>query len=145
LLEKLIPDAVQVAGSDDDDRKESVLNDFALGNVRVLVTKPKIGGFGLNFQHCSDLSYFPSYSWEQWYQTVRRCWRFGQKRMVTANVVATEAESRVSDAMWRKERQSEELYDSIIREMAEYQMPLASEERGSSAVVIPEWLERCLE
>ena len=64
LLEKLLPDAVQVAGKDDDGRKEAVLNDFVSGNVRVLVTKPKIGGFGLNLQHCSDLSYFPSYCYD---------------------------------------------------------------------------------
>jgi len=143
LLEKLIPDAVQVKGADSDDRKESVLSDFAEGNLRVLVTKPKIGGFGLNFQHCSDLSYFPSYSFEQWYQVVRRCWRFGQQRQVSVSVVATEAESRVSDAMWRKERQSIRLYDSIIREMGEFQtvekMPV-DDTASVGSVKLPVWL-----
>jgi len=142
LLEKLLPDAVQVAGKDDDERKEAVLSDFVSGNVRVLVTKPKIGGFGLNLQHCSDLSYFPSYSWEAWYQVVRRCWRFGQRRQVNVRVVATEAESRVSESMWRKEKQSVELYDSIIREMSEFQRSgeKIREPESSASVEVPAWL-----
>jgi len=142
LLERLIPDAVQVAGSDEDSRKEAVLNDFAMGNVRVLVTKPKIGGFGLNFQHCSDLSYFPSYSWEQWYQVVRRCWRFGQRQEVKVSIVATESESKVSEAMWRKERQAVVFYDSIIREMNKFQAVdrKTAIRRDVVKVCVPAWL-----
>jgi len=82
LLEKIIPGAVQVEGSDTDDHKEKSFLDFAAGNIRVLVTKPKIGAFGLNFQHCSHVTFFPSHSFEQYYQGVRRCWRFGQKNPV---------------------------------------------------------------
>jgi hypothetical protein len=121
LLESLIPDAVQVAGCDSDDAKEEKLEAFSTGQIQRLVTKPIIAGFGLNWQHCSDISVFPSHSWEQWYQLVRRCWRFGQQREVTANVVSSEAESRVLENMIRKERQGEEMYDGIIREMTPYQ------------------------
>ena len=78
LLAEMIRDGRQVSGSDDDDAKEGKLTDFAKGNLRVLITKPKIGAWGLNFQHCNHVVYFPSHSYEQYYLAVRRCWRFGQ-------------------------------------------------------------------
>ena len=80
LLEKIIPDAVQVAGKDKEEKKEETFINFINGNIRVLVTKPKIAGFGLNMQHCSHMVTFPSHSWEQYYQSTRRFWRFGQKK-----------------------------------------------------------------
>jgi hypothetical protein len=76
LIEKLIPDAVQVSGGDSDQAKEERLIGFANGDVRVLVTKPKIGAWGLNFQRCNRITFFPSHSFEQYYQGIRRCWRF---------------------------------------------------------------------
>ena len=117
LLEKLIPDAVQVAGSDSEDLKEERLNAFALGKIRVLVTKPKIACFGLNLQNCADVSYFPTYSHESFHQSIRRCWRFGQKNPVTCNLVYSEAERLIVSRMLRKERQSDDLYSEIIKEM----------------------------
>lgn len=68
MLEKLIPDAVQVSGSDSDERKEDRLESFASGKSRVLITKPKIGAWGLNFQHCNHVTFFPTHSFEQYYQ-----------------------------------------------------------------------------
>jgi len=86
LLEKMIPDAVQVAGRDRDDVKEDRVVAFSAGQIRVLVTKPKICGWGVNWQHCSDVFCFCSHSWESYYQLVRRCWRFGQNKEVEVNV-----------------------------------------------------------
>lgn len=140
LLEKLIPDAVQVAGSDDVNVKEDRLDAFSRGCFRVLVTKPKIGGFGLNWQHCSKLSFFPSHSWEQWYQAVRRCWRFGQKKEVTVNIVTSEAESLVLSNMQRKEKQAQEMYDGIVREMSEFQLGKGTNHKPTKAMKVPEWL-----
>ena len=141
LLERLIPDAVQVAGSDDNSVKEERLDAFARGEIRVLVTKPRIGGFGLNLQICSDMSFFPSHSWEQWYQAIRRCWRFGQKRQVNVNIVTSEAESRVLSNMQRKERQAVELYDSIVREMHDFQMGKNGDgEKLEETMEVPSWL-----
>ncbi len=117
LLERLIPDAVQVAGRHSDELKEERLKAFADGQIRVLVTKPKIASFGLNWQHCSDMSFFPSHSHEQFYQSLRRCYRFQQKREVTCNIVTSQAESRVLANMMRKERQAVEMYKGIVREM----------------------------
>jgi hypothetical protein len=108
LLEKLIPDCVQVSGKDSDDSKEEKLLSFASGESRVLVTKPKIGAWGLNFQHCNKMTFFPSHSYEQYYQCVRRCWRFGQKR---------EGECDVIKNMKRKSEQADIMFENLVKEM----------------------------
>ena len=97
LLKKLIPDSVEVSGADSDEAKERKFLDFVNGNTRVLITKPKIGGWGLNFQHCAHVVMFPSHSFEQYYQAVRRCWRFGQQNEVKVDIVLSEGEERVFD------------------------------------------------
>lgn len=117
LLESLIPDAVQVSGKDSDDHKESRLESFSTGNDRVLITKPKIGAWGLNFQHCNHVTFFPSHSFEQYYQGVRRCWRFGQKRPVKVDIVTTEGESGVMKNLQRKADQADEMFSRLIAEM----------------------------
>jgi hypothetical protein len=94
-LERLIPDAQQVSGKDSDDAKEAKFESFSNGGTRVLITKPKIGAWGLNWQHCNHVTFFPSHSYEQYYQAVRRCWRFGQERPVTVDIVSTEGEVEV--------------------------------------------------
>jgi hypothetical protein len=93
---------VQVSGEDSDDAKEEKFLAFARGEIRVLVTKPKIGAWGLNFQHCAHVTFFPSHSFEQYYQGVRRCWRFGQTRPVRVDVVTTEGERGVMENLQRK-------------------------------------------
>jgi len=90
LLTRLINGAVQVSGSDDPDAKEEKLAAFGRGEIRILVTKPVIGAWGLNWQHCARMVYFPAWSYEQWYQAVRRSWRFGQTRPVVVDIVTTE-------------------------------------------------------
>ena len=117
LLEKIIPDAVQVSGKDSDDSKERKFLDFAEGNIRVLVTKPKIGGLGLNFQHCSHVTFFPSHSFEQYYQGVRRCWRFGQKNKVNVDIVTTEGEIDVLKNLQRKQIQASKMFDNLVMYM----------------------------
>jgi len=116
-LEALIPDSVQVAGSDSDDAKESRLLGFADGKHRVLITKPKIGAWGLNYQHCNHVVTFPSHSFEQYYQSVRRCWRFGQKRPVHVDIVTTEGERGVLKNMQRKAAQAERMFANLVAEM----------------------------
>ena len=140
LLEKIIPDAVQVAGKDNDEFKENKLIDFSKGDVRVLITKPRIGGFGMNWQHCSEMTFFPSHSHEQFYQASRRCWRFGQKNEVNCYLVASNRESIVMHNMIRKERQSIEMYDGIIREMAEFQLSKKETKSRMKRMEIPKWL-----
>jgi hypothetical protein len=139
LLEKLIPDAVQVAGRHSDAEKEERLQAFAEGQIRVLVTKPKIGGWGLNWQHCSDVICFPSYSYESFYQTIRRCWRFGQKRKVKVNIVLTEAQTPVMQSMIRKERQQASMFEGVVRAMAGEQN-IKKVAVGTEMMRVPAWL-----
>ena len=117
MLERMIPDAVQVSGSDSDDKKELHLESFAEGRARVLITKPKIGAWGLNFQHCNHLTVFPSHSFEQYYQAVRRCWRFGQKRAVRVDIVTTEGDRGVMRNLQRKAEQADEMFTRLVAEM----------------------------
>jgi hypothetical protein len=142
LLEKIIPDAVQVAGRHTDEEKEQRLEGFRTGSVRVMVTKPKIAGFGRNWQHCSDVFCFPSHSYESYYQMVRRCWRFGQTNPVTVRIVLSEAERPVMKNMLWKEQQAIKMFDGIVQEMHDYQVVKPMSENGSLKVEVPEWLAK---
>lgn len=138
-LANLIPDAVQVAGSDSDDRKEDRLEAFAEGRARVLITKPKIGAWGLNFQHCNHVTFFPSHSFEQYYQAVRRCWRFGQKRAVKVDIVTTEGEKGVMRNLQRKADQADAMFSKLVAEMNN---ALAIERANlhTQPIKVPAWL-----
>ena len=138
LLEKLIPDGVQVSGGQSDEIKEERLTAFSGGQIRVMITKPRIGGWGLNWQHCADVFCFASHSYEAFYQCLRRCWRFGQENEVTVSMVYTEAESRIVDNMLRKDKQAIEMYEGIIREMNGYQTDTKLE--SLVKVEMPAWL-----
>jgi len=117
LLEKLIPDAIQVSGRDKDDAKEGKLISFTEGNERVLVTKPKIGAWGLNWQHCNQVTFFPAYSYEQYYQAIRRCWRFGQKKPVKVDLIYTRGDRNSIKNLRRKQDQADEMFTNLVREM----------------------------
>jgi len=117
LLEKLIPDAIQVSGKDSDDAKEEKLITFSQGGARVLITKPKIGAWGLNWQHCNRITFFPTHSYEQFYQAVRRCWRFGQKRPVTVDMIFTEGDENVIGNLKRKQKQADDMFTQLVAEM----------------------------
>jgi len=89
MLSQLIKDSVEVKGSDSIDEKHDRIMDFTTGKVRVLITKPRIAGFGMNWQHCNQMAFVGlSDSYEQIYQSIRRCWRFGQKRNVNVYFIA---------------------------------------------------------
>ena len=119
-LRKAIPDAVEIRGSDDDADKERRLHDFAHGHIRVLVTKPKIAGFGLNFQHCARMAFVGvTDSFEAYYQAVRRCWRFGQKRPVHVHIFASEQEGSVVANLARKEADAKAMAESLSAETLE--------------------------
>ncbi len=117
LLEEMIPGALQVSGSDSDEQKEGRFLAFASGLARVLITKPKIGAWGLNFQHCAHVTYFPSHSFEAYYQAVRRCWRFGQTRPVQVDIVHTEGEVRVMENLSRKAEGAQVMFWNLVAEM----------------------------
>jgi len=139
LLERLIPGAIQVSGKDKDEVKERRLIDFAEGRARVLVTKPKIGAWGLNFQVCNHVTYFPSHSFEQYYQSVRRCWRFGQQRSVTVDIVLTEGERRIMENLHRKRLQAEQMFSNLVAEM-NHSLEIQRKEYNTTPIEVPSWL-----
>jgi hypothetical protein len=117
MLSQIIPDARQIAGSTPDEQKEKIHEDFAAGKLRVLVTKPKIGAWGLNWQHCAHVVTFASHSYEQYYQAVRRCWRFGQRREVEVDLVATEGERGIKDNLQRKSEAADRMFSNLVGHM----------------------------
>lgn len=121
LLEKMIPGAVQVAGCNSDDEKSERLNGFATGQFRVLITKPKIGAFGMNYQHCGHHTMFPSHSFEQFYQCIRRSLRFGRVGKVRVDIVATEGEAGVTENLQHKQEKANEMFAKLVQYMNESQ------------------------
>ena len=114
-LKALIPDAVEISGSDQPDVKERAAVDFAAGRIRVLVSKPLIFGMGLNFQRCHKMAFVGlSDSFEQYYQSVRRCWRFGQEHPVDVCIITADTEGAVVENIQRKEKQFEEMLSGMI-------------------------------
>ena len=138
LIEKLIPDAVQVAGRHSDEEKEERLLGFQKGDFRVLVTKPKIGAWGMNYQHCNHVITFASHSYEQFYQFIRRCYRFGQKRPVKVDVVSTEGETNVRTNMKRKAKAADQMFANLVKYMNE--STWLEKEKYQQEVIIPVWL-----
>lgn len=139
LLEELIPDAVQIAGRTPDDTKAAHYAEFADGLRRVLVIKPKIGAWGLNWQHCNHVVTFASHSYEQYYQSVRRCWRFGQTRPVDLDVVATEGEVRVLGNMRRKADQATMMFEKLVGHMNN-SLTIETHDRYTKETEVPSWL-----
>lgn len=118
-LADAIPDAVQVKGADSPDFKEKTLNDFATGKLRVLVSKPSIAGFGMNFQTCRNVLFVGlSDSYEAFYQAIRRCWRFGQKKSVNCHVLCADSDGAVVENIRRKDAQSTEMFDEVVKAMS---------------------------
>jgi len=147
-LKKAIPGAVEVKGSDSNEHKEKTALGFANGDIRVLVSKPSIFGFGLNFQICNQMAFVGlSHSFEQYYQAVRRCWRFGQENPVDVYIITSDLEGAVKANIERKERDA----DAMIRAMVEYTRDITrrnvratiqevTEYNTTKPMIIPSWL-----
>lgn len=117
-LKKMINNSVEVRGSDDPSYKEKALIDFANGKIKCLVTKPRIAGFGMNFQICHNMAFVGlSDSYEQYYQAVRRCWRFGQEAVVNAHIITGEREGSVVANVKRKEKDMIKMFENMIQYM----------------------------
>ncbi|MGC2450533.1 MAG: DEAD/DEAH box helicase [Candidatus Sulfotelmatobacter sp.] len=139
LLEEIIKGSVQVSGADSDDEKEEKFTAFASGKIKDLITKPKIGAWGLNFQNCAHVVSFASHSFEQYYQSVRRCWRFGQTRPVRSDIVVTEGEKSVIENLKRKSAAADRMFQNLVAEMGR----ALHIDRGTTfqnKMEIPKWL-----
>lgn len=138
LLARLIPGAVELTGSDSPEAKEEKLTAFTRGEISHLVTKPKLGAWGLNWQHANHMTYFPSHSYEQWYQAVRRMWRFGQTQPVTVDVITTEGGRNVLANLQRKSDAADAMFTSLVAHMNEAQK--VDPYDYNQKIEVPSWL-----
>jgi hypothetical protein len=139
LLEEIIPGAVQVSGSDSDEKKEEKLKAFSDGEVKILITKSKIAGFGLNWQHCSHETFFPSHSFEQYYQSVRRCWRFGQNKPVKVDIITTEGGLSVLKNLQRKAIAADKMFSELVEHMNDA-LGIKNKTVFEKKLEVPRWL-----
>jgi SNF2 family DNA or RNA helicase len=114
LLKELDSEAVEIIGSQSMEKKEEILLAFANGEIKRIITKAKMTGMGLNWQHCNHSVFFPTYSYEQYYQAIRRFWRFGQKNNVTIDMVISDGQTKVLEAIEKKTRKAKELYSNLV-------------------------------
>lgn len=138
LLSKMLPDFVEVSGSSSPEFKEEAFTGFRHGRIRGLITKSKIGAWGMNWQHCAHTVLFPSYSYEQYYQLVRRFWRFGQSRNVQVDIVSTESGHDIMDALKRKAEQTDRMFTALVEHMN--QARKLTIKRNITEMEIPKWL-----
>lgn len=147
-LRTAIPGSVEVRGPDTIDEKEKRLQDFADGKTRVLITKSSIAGFGLNWQHCANMAFVGvTDSFESYYQAVRRCWRFGQKRAVNVHIYASELEGAVLANLKRKEADARKMSDALsaetrdaVRQSVIGQNRTTNSYSPQTTITIPSWL-----
>lgn len=114
LLSSMDSDAVEITGGMSIDKKEDILISFARGEIERLITKAKMTSAGLNWQHCNHTVFFPTWSYEQYYQSIRRFWRFGQKREVVCDIVISDGQERVMEALQQKTQKAIELYGNLV-------------------------------
>ncbi len=115
ILKKSDSEAVEIIGSQSIEKKEEILMAFAKGDIKRIITKAKMTSFGLNWQHCNHSVFFPTWSYEQYYQAIRRFWRFGQKRDVTIDIVVSDGQTRVLKALEQKTKKAVELHESLTK------------------------------
>ena len=115
LINNLDKEAIEIKGSMSIEKKEQILLDFANGKIKRIITKAKITGMGLNWQHCNHSVFFPTYSYEQYYQAIRRFWRFGQKNEVTIDLVISDGQLRVLKSLETKTKKAIKLYDNLTK------------------------------
>jgi len=115
MLKEMDMESVEIIGSMPIDKKEEILIAFSRGQIQRLITKPKMTSFGLNWQHCNHSVFFPTWSYEQYYQSIRRFWRFGQKNDVTIDLVISDGQTRVIEALMQKTQKAIELYENLTK------------------------------
>lgn len=115
ILKSLDSEAVEIIGSQSIEKKEEILKAFADGEIKRLITKAKMTGMGLNWQHCNHSVFFPTWSYEQYYQAIRRFWRFGQTKEVNIDIVISEGQTRVMEALKQKTQKAQELYENLVK------------------------------
>lgn len=108
--------AIEIRGQMDLDKKEEILTAFSEGEIKKLITKASITAFGLNWQHCNHTTYFPTYSYEQYYQSIRRFWRFGAYRDVYADLVLSDGQERIMASLLIKKQKANQMFEKLTQE-----------------------------
>lgn len=130
-------EAVEIIGSQSIEKKEEILKAFADGDIKRLITKAKMTGMGLNWQHCNHSVFFPTWSYEQYYQAIRRFWRFGQTSDVTIDLVISEGQTRVMKALQEKTQKAQELYQNLVEQVNnEYQHEI---KKDTQKIILPKF------
>lgn len=138
-LKKVIPDSVEISGSDSDEKKEAAFIGFQSGQIKRLITKPKIGAWGMNWQNACHATYFPDHSYERYYQLVRREWRFGQTNDVTIDIVLTEGERKIMKNLQRKNIAAAKMFENLVAEMNN-SIGIQQINKFTQKEIIPSWL-----
>lgn len=141
VLAELLPDLVEIKGGGGEKelrRREDMFTAFSKGEIRGLITKAKIGAWGMNWQHCNHTVLFPSFSYEQYYQLLRRFWRFGQKRPVTADFVTTEGGFNVLESIREKAAKTDRMFESLVQHMN--QAMQVEKQQATKTIEVPKWL-----
>jgi len=115
FIKKNDNEAVEIIGSQSMERKEEILLAFSKGEIKRIITKAKMTSFGLNWQHCNHSVFFPTWSYEQYYQSIRRFWRFGQKNDVTIDIVVSDGQTRVLESLQQKTQKAIELHENLTK------------------------------
>lgn len=139
----LLPEAIEVRGSMKPEDKEDKLEAFSRGDERILVTKPRIAGYGLNWQHCARMAFVGlSFSYEAYYQAIRRCWRFGQQREVDVHVAMADTERAIFDVVSRKAGDHDAMKLQMTRAMAGAMNRVARQQEYKPAMEarLPAWM-----
>lgn len=141
LLNELIPDSVEISGSDSEEKKIEAAHWFVHGDDerRVLISKPSIFGFGMNFQHCHHTTYFPTHSYERYYQATRRLWRFGQQSPVVVDRIYTDGSASILENLARKSNNADKMFSDLVAYMND-SMQIKNEYQYKRTEV-PQWMQ----
>lgn len=116
IIKSLDKNCVEIQGKMDIDEKEDILLSFSKGDIKKLITKTSITGFGLNWQHCNHTTYFPTYSYEQYYQAIRRFWRFGQKKPVFVDLILSDGQTRIMQSLLAKKEKATKMFEELTKQ-----------------------------
>lgn len=138
-LAKMVSDSVEVSGKDDDELKEEKFIAFETGQIKRLIIKPSIGAMGMNWQHCGHQTYFPSHSYERYYQGVRRSWRFGRKDPVTIDIIGTDGGMAILKNIRRKNEDAKVMFEKMVQHMKN-ELKIERKNHINNQITLPKWI-----
>jgi len=139
ILKKLDNKAVEIIGSQSIEEKEEILKAFSNREIKRIITKSSITGVGMNWQHCNHSVFFPTWSYEQYYQSIRRFWRFGQTNKVIIDLILSDGQKRVIKALMEKKEKANHLYDNLISNVCKYKQ--IENIKSEKEIILPSFLE----